>query len=210
MDPTLVGRIALPILLVAFAATLLVWPVVRLRRRSGVQAVTIHRGAAAGQRAGALAFLGVQLGAVVLAVLYAARGPAAVGAWPASPALPWIGIALALAGLALVALAQRQMGVSFRIGIDEQPTPLVTSGLFSLVRNPIYTGILLLLAAVVLLVPSPWSVLLWLAAFVALVWHTRLEERHLRALHGDAYRRYAAHTGRFVPGVGRLPDPEAR
>jgi protein-S-isoprenylcysteine O-methyltransferase Ste14 len=24
-------------------------------------------------------------------------------------------------------------------------------------------------------------------------------------VHGDAYRTYAARTGRFVPGVGRLP-----
>jgi protein-S-isoprenylcysteine O-methyltransferase Ste14 len=29
-----------------------------------------------------------------------------------------------------------------------------------------------------------------------------VEEPHLLAVHGDAYRDYLAHVGRFVPGVG--------
>jgi protein-S-isoprenylcysteine O-methyltransferase Ste14 len=32
-----------------------------------------------------------------------------------------------------------------------------------------------------------------------------VEEPYLIRVHGDAYRTYAARTGRFVPGVGRLP-----
>jgi protein-S-isoprenylcysteine O-methyltransferase Ste14 len=31
-----------------------------------------------------------------------------------------------------------------------------------------------------------------------------VEEPYLLRVHGDAYRRYAARTGRFVPGLGRL------
>jgi protein-S-isoprenylcysteine O-methyltransferase Ste14 len=31
-----------------------------------------------------------------------------------------------------------------------------------------------------------------------------VEEPYLLRVHGDAYRAYAARTGRFVPGVGRL------
>ena len=34
-----------------------------------------------------------------------------------------------------------------------------------------------------------------------------VEEPYLRELHGKAYARYAARTGRFVPGVGRLQHP---
>jgi protein-S-isoprenylcysteine O-methyltransferase Ste14 len=44
-----------------------------------------------------------------------------------------------------------------------------------------------------------------LAALVAgLETQVRLvEEPYLARVHGDRYRRYAAATGRFVPGVGR-------
>jgi protein-S-isoprenylcysteine O-methyltransferase Ste14 len=31
-----------------------------------------------------------------------------------------------------------------------------------------------------------------------------VEEPALLAAHGDAYRRWAATTGRFLPGIGRL------
>lgn len=32
----------------------------------------------------------------------------------------------------------------------------------------------------------------------------RVEEPHLVAVHGDAYRAYTRAVGRFLPGVGRL------
>jgi protein-S-isoprenylcysteine O-methyltransferase Ste14 len=204
MDPEVLGRVALPLMLVAFVVTLLVWPVVRLRRETGAWAITLHRDDTPGQRVGATAFLAVQVGVVALAAAYAVGGPGAVGAWAVGARLVWSGIGLGVAGLALVAVAQRQMGDSFRIGIDAQPTPLVERGLFRVVRNPIYTGIGILLTSVVLIVPGPWSLALWLVALLAIGWHTRLEERHLLALHGDAYRRYAENTGRFLPGVGLL------
>jgi protein-S-isoprenylcysteine O-methyltransferase Ste14 len=203
MDATQSARLLLPLLVVLFLLVLLVWPVLRLRRVA-VQAVTLHRRATPGQRIGALAFLVLQLGVLLLAVVYAAWGPVAVGAWPPSPAFLWLGIGLLAAGLVLAATAQRQMGISFRIGIDEARTPLVDSGLFRVVRNPIYSALLLMLAGVVLIVPCVWSALLWLAALCTIAYQTRLEERHLLALHGDAYRRYASRTGRFVPGLGRL------
>jgi protein-S-isoprenylcysteine O-methyltransferase Ste14 len=209
MDPILVARLALPVLLLAFVATLMVWPVVRLRRETGAQAITLHRAATREERVVALAFLAIQMGVLLLAAAYAAFGPGAVGAWPAHARLVWTGIGLAVAGLLLVAVAQRQMGASFRIGIDEERTVLVETGLFRAVRNPIFSGLLVALAGVALIVPSVWSIALWVAALLTIGRQTRLEERHLLAMHGDAYRRYAARTGRFVPGVGRLQSPPA-
>lgn len=199
-----IARWALPLLLVAFVLVLMVWPVVRLRRETGAWAVTLHRETARGQRLVALAFLGIQLAVVAFVAVYAVRGPAAVGAWDVPPVVVWLGLLLAFGGLALVALAQRQMGASFRIGIDDVETPLVESGLFGVVRNPIFTGVLVLLAGVALAVPCLWSILLWVAGATAVGRQTRLEERHLLAMHGDAYRAYAARVGRFLPGIGRL------
>ncbi len=203
MDATLVGRVALPLLLAAFVVCL-IWPLVRVRRQTGAQAMKLHRESTPGQRIGALAFLAVHVGVLLFAVAYVAGGPAAVAAWPAPAALVWLGVATALAGLLLIAEAQRQMGLSFRIGIDEERTTLVVAGLFGWVRNPIFSGVLVMLAGVALIAPSVCSALLWIAALCTIAYQTRLEERHLLAMHGDAYRRYAARTGRFVPGIGRL------
>jgi protein-S-isoprenylcysteine O-methyltransferase Ste14 len=204
MDVSGLARRLLPFLLVAYVVVLMVWPVMRLRRQTGAWAVTLHRETAPGQRVVALAFLGVQLGVVVLVAVFTLRGPGALGVWTVPPGVVWLGLLLAVLGLALVAMAQHQMGASFRIGIDDTQTPLVERGLFLAVRNPIFTGVLLLLAGVVLAMPCLWSVLAWVTAALAVARQTRLEERHLLAMHGASYRGYAARVGRFLPGIGRL------
>jgi protein-S-isoprenylcysteine O-methyltransferase Ste14 len=119
-----------------------------------------------------------------------------------------LGVALFAVGLAGVIAGQAQMGDAWRIGTDpRQRTPLVTAGLFAIVRNPIYSSLIPLLLGLALLVPSVAalaSVALFLAAIEI---ETRyVEEPHLRRLHGRDYDRYAARTGRFLPGVGLLPE----
>ena len=210
MDVSLIARGALPLLLVAFFLVLMLWPVVRLRRDTGAWAITLHRETAPGQRMLALGFLGIQLGMVALVAVYALRGPSALGVWSVPPGVTWLGLLLGFSGLAIVSLAQHQMGASFRIGVDDEETPLVENGLFAFVRNPIFTALLVLLAGVALAVPCVWSVLGWVAAAIAVRRQIRLEEGHLRAVHGGAYRAYAARVGRFLPGIGRLPQPTAR
>jgi protein-S-isoprenylcysteine O-methyltransferase Ste14 len=204
MEPLALARFALPLLLLVFAAVLLVWPVLRLRRQTGVWAVTLHRNTTAGNRAMGLVFLSLVGGLALLVARFAAAGPAAIGVWPAPGGFVFAGLLLGAAGVGVIAVAQRQMGESFRIGIDDARTALVSRGLFSRVRNPIYSGLLALLLGVVLVIPCAASLLLGAAAAAAIALHTRLEERHLLALHGDAYRSYAAGVGRFVPGIGRL------
>lgn len=206
MDSTLATRLALPLLLGAFVCVLLVWPVVRLRRQTGVWAVTLHRETAPGRRTVALAFLAIQLGVVAVVGAHALLGPAALGVWPLPDGVAWVGLALGAGAVALVAVAQRQMGASFRIGIDDAATPLVETGLFAVSRNPIFAGLLIALAGIFLAAPCGWTLALWIAATVTVSRQVRLEERHLLALHGDAYRRYASRVGRFVPGIGRLGE----
>jgi len=119
-----------------------------------------------------------------------------------------VGLALMLLGLALVLVSQAAMGASWRIGVDEnERTELVTRGIFALVRNPVFTGMGVLLAGQVLAVPSAVSAAA-LAAFVAAVQVQvrAIEEPYLVRTHGAAYTGYAARTGRFLPGIGRLTD----
>jgi protein-S-isoprenylcysteine O-methyltransferase Ste14 len=114
---------------------------------------------------------------------------------------------LALAsGFALTLTAQLAMGASWRIGVDRaEDTALVTCGVFARVRNPIYTGILLVLSGMLLLVPGAPAVAALGCTWLALQIQVRaVEEPHLARTHGDEYRAWARRTGRFVPGVGRM------
>ena len=56
-----------------------------------------------------------------------------------------------------------------------------------------------------LLTPNPVAILAVAALVIALELQVRrVEEPHLLRVHADAYRTYAARTGRFLPGIGRL------
>lgn len=116
------------------------------------------------------------------------------------------GTVAAAAGLQLGVTAQRAMGRSWRIGVDQaESTELVTGGVFRLVRNPIFTALLMIqagTAAMALTWLSLTGALLMLAACQIQV--RAVEEPYLLRSHPGAYPRYAALTGRFVPGIGRL------
>ena len=118
------------------------------------------------------------------------------------------GLMVALAGFAVTLAAQTGMGTSWRIGVDPaERTDLVTTGaLFGAVRNPVFSAMVAAQLGVVLMVPT-WVSVLALAALVAAVQiQVRcVEEPYLQSAHGAAYTEYASRTGRFVPGLGRLP-----
>ncbi len=116
------------------------------------------------------------------------------------------GAVLFAAGLALTLAAQLTMGSSWRIGVDHsERTDLVTGGLFSAVRNPIFSGMFPVSVGLALMVPNVPALAAVIALVVALEIQTRLiEEPYLLATHGESYRAYAARVGRFVPGLGKL------
>ena len=123
------------------------------------------------------------------------------------PAVRWTGLGLAIAGIAGTLAAQSAMGDSWRGDVDPHArTPLVTTGPFSLVRNPILAYTLVTAVGLALMVPNVFAVLMLTAFVAALEIQVRLvEEPYLERVHEDAYRRYAAQAGQFLPGIGRLP-----
>jgi protein-S-isoprenylcysteine O-methyltransferase Ste14 len=118
-----------------------------------------------------------------------------------------LGVALALAGFAVVLVAQLQMGASWRVGVDaSERTALVQDGIFAVVRNPIFSGIGVFAVGMLLLVPNILSIAGVLLGAIGLQLQVRwVEEPYLLRTHGDAYAEYAQQVGRFVPAVGRLP-----
>ena len=82
---------------------------------------------------------------------------------------------------------------------------LVTSGIFTWVRNPMYLSLLLLLAGLAIALGSDWMVLLLIPA--ALVLHfgvVKREERYLATKFGESYRNYVSRVPRYgLPMIGR-------
>ena len=116
-----------------------------------------------------------------------------------SVALPIAGIVLIVAGEGLRLLAVRQIGVVSRTRTDRLG-PLVASGPFRFVRNPLYIGNIALWIGLTLVGGLPW-----LAASVALLlgfeYHAivKWEEQLLETRLGDAYRGYMAMVPRWFP-----------
>jgi protein-S-isoprenylcysteine O-methyltransferase Ste14 len=151
----------------------------------------------------------------IAAMVLGLAGPllAVSGVVPADPqpVIAVVGLILAPAGFAATLAGQMGMGASWRIGVDPgERTDLVTTGVFAYVRNPIFTAMALAQVGMVLLVPT-WISAAALAALIAAVelQVRAVEEPYLRLVHGEAYAIYAANTGRFVPGIGRVLVVEA-
>jgi protein-S-isoprenylcysteine O-methyltransferase Ste14 len=198
------SRTIFPAAVFAFLLLGFVVPMVRMRLRTGRTGLVVSNAADAFQPVVKTALASLVAGAVALAVLHVALGPEAVGVWAVPGWMLFGGLVTAALGTAVMIVAQAQMRDSWRIGIDTAPTALVTSGLYGYVRNPIYAGLFIALAGSVAVAPSPWSVMGALAIAQTIALQVRAEEQHLLAQHRDAFRRYAAQVGRFVPGIGKL------
>ena len=117
-----------------------------------------------------------------------------------------VGLVLTIIGIGGTLWSQLAMGASWRVGVDHAArTELVSRGPFRFVRNPIFTWMTFASAGLVLLTPNVIAVGAFVALLIALELQVRLvEEPYLMRTHGEAYRRYAAATGRFLPGIGRI------
>lgn len=115
------------------------------------------------------------------------------------------GVVLAAAGVAGTLWTQMAMGESWRVGVDPtERTALITNGPFALVRNPIFTMMLLTAVGLTAMVPNVLAIAGLAGLIVGLQLQVRVvEEPYLSNIHGATYDRYAASVGRFVPLIGR-------
>ncbi len=116
------------------------------------------------------------------------------------------GLVLAIAGIAGTLVSQAAMGDAWRPDVTPgDRTELVTDGPFRVVRNPILACTLATALGLALLVPNLLALAMLVGFVVGIQIQVRLvEEPHLIATHGDAYRSYASRTGRFLPLIGRM------
>lgn len=120
-------------------------------------------------------------------------------AWLQHPTLVTLGVVLLLVSFFWILLAQKQMGDSWRIGIDhEVKTPLVREGVFKLSRNPIFLGMRINLLGLFLILPNAVTLTVLVLGDTLMQIQVRLEEEYLTRVHGQDYEQYRRQTRRWI------------
>ena len=111
---------------------------------------------------------------------------------------------LLVGGVVVAALAGLRLGPSLTpLPIPKDDGELVTSGFYHYVRHPIYTGVLLAGAGLVIAQASLGHLVGWVALWGVLTLKALGEEKMLLDKY-DGYGEYSARTGRFFPQLTRL------
>jgi protein-S-isoprenylcysteine O-methyltransferase Ste14 len=114
----------------------------------------------------------------------------------------WAGAALALAGFLFTVWAREHLGRNWSgIVTVKQDHELVVTGPYTLVRHPIYTGLLLAFAGSALARGEWRGVLAVVIALLALWRKLKLEERWMQEQFGEQYRAYKHRVAALVPFV---------
>jgi protein-S-isoprenylcysteine O-methyltransferase Ste14 len=148
----------------------------------------------------------VRRGATTVTSSWVARGVAAIGTFGpfafrpgGTPLLPdWFTAGLIGVGGVITILGVASLGRS--IGVLAAHRGLVESGVFRIVRHPLYAGYLLSHVALLLGAPTRWNVICWLVVDSSQIARIFYEERLLAT--DEQYVRYQQRVRwRLVPGV---------
>jgi protein-S-isoprenylcysteine O-methyltransferase Ste14 len=119
---------------------------------------------------------------------------------PLNPFYFWIGAAITAAGLLFSIWARRHLGKNWSQAVTiKEGHELIMSGPYSVVRHPIYTGLLLgFLGSAVAC--GEWRGLLAVALIFGTLWpKLKLEEKWMHAHFGDSYEAYSRRVAALVP-----------
>jgi protein-S-isoprenylcysteine O-methyltransferase Ste14 len=110
---------------------------------------------------------------------------------------PWnvwrtVGLAIALPAMILLFFARFQLGRSF--AVTPQAKVLVTHGLYSKMRNPMYVFAFLLVTGFLIALQKPYAFPLLAILLVVQVVRARQEARVLEQKFGQEYQEYRAKT----------------
>jgi protein-S-isoprenylcysteine O-methyltransferase Ste14 len=117
------------------------------------------------------------------------------GAWPF-----WLGAVLTAAGLFFAIWARNHLGRNWSgIVTVKEDHELITTGPYSVVRHPIYTGLLLAFVGSAIAVGESRGVLAVAIVLWSLLRKLRFEERWMREQFGETYEAYSRRVRALVP-----------
>ena len=146
-------------------------------------------------------FAGIRVAVVLLALLLIRTRTFKGQTITNDPWLQAIGLVVFLSGLALAVWARLYLGRNWGMPMSEKVDPeLVTTGPYSRVRHPIYSGIILAMIGTAIAVS--WY---WLLAVVLLgayfVYSGLMEEKYMAGVFPDTYPAYKHSTKMLLPFV---------
>src|ERR1700726_1680370 len=121
---------------------------------------------------------------------------------PHVDAVAWVGVALCIAGLAFCVWARFTLGrnwsgvVTFKGGHE-----LITQGPYAIVRHPIYTGLLAMIVATVIVLGHVAGIIALPLVFWGLWIKLRYEEKLMLQKFPDEYAAYQQRVRRLIPFV---------
>lgn len=121
--------------------------------------------------------------------------------WRTGAALGWLMVVAAACGLVFAGWARFHLGRLWSASVTKKSEHrIIDTGPYALVRHPIYTGMLLALAATAVIMGTAAGIAGFLIFIVGFVMKARLEESFLSAEMGEAaYGAYARRTPMLVP-----------
>jgi protein-S-isoprenylcysteine O-methyltransferase Ste14 len=102
------------------------------------------------------------------------------------------GVVIALPAFILFCIARVQLGRSF--SIEAKATDLVTAGIYSRIRNPIYVFGALMIFGVIIWTGEPLLLLIYVILIPIQIMRAHKESQILEAKFGDAYLEYKKKT----------------
>jgi protein-S-isoprenylcysteine O-methyltransferase Ste14 len=119
---------------------------------------------------------------------------------PIPPALGWLGVAGFAGAVAWLIWMFRTLGKNLTdTVVVRRDAYFVDGGPYRFVRNPMYTGILMIGLSLGLALGTWLAPVMASLMFALLAVRTRTEEMYLIERFGDRYRRYMKRVGRFFP-----------
>ncbi|MCL2624480.1 MAG: isoprenylcysteine carboxylmethyltransferase family protein [Planctomycetaceae bacterium] len=195
-------RIILPIYFIVFFGVAMVLKSVVVARRTGINPFVLPKDD------NVYGLVGFYFKLVLIAIFVYVLVYAFFPAWHdnflpirqlTNPTISCIGLSLLFISLVWTVIAQTHMKNSWRIGIDtETKTELVTSGLFSVSRNPIFFGMIITLFGAFLATPNALTILFLILGYVLIQIQIRLEEEFLIKEHGQKYLEYKQKVRRLI------------
>lgn len=125
-----------------------------------------------------------------------------LGLIPLSEKLHYLGVIIFLSGYAIRVIATKKLKkqFSFLVTIQENHQ-LITSGIYSMIRHPVYLGTILAVAGMFLVFPT-WYGLIFVLLYTSLLAHRiSLEEKLLLKTFGSVFEEYSTKSFRLIPHI---------
>ena len=112
--------------------------------------------------------------------------------------LKFAGTIIIIISLIFMGLTLKNFNNSLRFGMDSNNLgTLITTGTFSVSRNPFFVSILLYFVGIALLIPNVFFIIIAISTIVSIHLFILKEEKFLKKYYDEEYKNYAQNTRRY-------------